>query len=241
MGGTALPDDAAYGRARFGARPRRLLAMAEARIHRAAPFAHFADCARGSGRLMVRRSLNATGRAGKTSGRFALLPLTVLKDPAVTSLDPAVFKVLVAMTGQYSSGNNGALALTLPAAREYGIRSSDTLRRSLKELEARGLIDRTFPGSYRPALPARFAINWQPLNNTEWTRETRTASHSYKAIRAVRPPDPAVPATGPTKPRISFENVAMVPATGPTSAPPWVRPPDTSRYLPLRNAVRAAA
>lgn len=126
-----------------------------------------------------RRFAKAKGRS-QTGGRFALLPLSVLKDPAVTSLDPAVRWVLVALAAQYSGGNNGAISLTLPVAREYGIRSSDTLRRGLSELCERRLIEKTFQGSYTPPLPARYAINWQPLNDTEWTRACRTASHAYR-------------------------------------------------------------
>lgn len=115
-----------------------------------------------------------------TSGRFALLPLSVIKDPAVTTLDPAVRWVLVALAGQFSGGNNGAISLTLAVAREYGIRSSDTLRRGLGVLRERRLIELTFQGSYVPPKPARFALNWLPLNQTEWTCATRVASHAYK-------------------------------------------------------------
>lgn len=179
----------------------------------------------------------------KTGGRFALVPLSVLKDPAVTTLDASVRWVLIALTGQYSGGNNGRLSLTRAVAREYGIRSVDTLRRGLLKLCERGLIEQTHPGSYVPPTPACYALTWQPLDQTEWTRKTRTPSHAYrttgpwtrataaparpyrgtqrsgriprKTINAVRPPDPLGPFTGPFVLIEGAETRRLGPPTGP--------------------------
>ena len=119
------------------------------------------------------RRLKIKGRRGDggSSKRFALLPLQILLHPAVVTLTNAQFRVLVAIAAQYNSHNNGGLAMTRAMAKEFGINSPDTLHRSLSEIERRGLIDRTWPGSRTPPTAARFSINWQPLNKTEWTEE----------------------------------------------------------------------
>ena len=201
---------------------------------------------------------DAKGRS-KTGGRFAMLPLSVLKHPAVTTLEPAARWVLVAMAGQFSGGNNGALALPRTVAREYGVRSADTLKRSLEILCQRGLIEQTHSGSYVPPTAAQYALCWQPINQTQWTRGARTATHAYRLqtwTRATRAPRNARPTRGPRPGRIPKTNCAarsadpLGPPTGPAGphgdplkapfgsahrtdfGPTRVRPPDTSRYLP---------
>lgn len=166
---------------------------------------------------MARRDRWARLRGRSSSGRFALLPQDVLKHPAVTSLSAAVFKVLVAVAAQYSGGNNGALALTRAMAREYGITSNDTLRRSLAILCSRRIIDCTDPGSHVPPRPARYSINWKPLNDTEWTRATRTPSHAYRTICDDLSAGHTGPTTGPTNGSESPKKGVLGPAIGPNS------------------------
>jgi triphosphoribosyl-dephospho-CoA synthetase len=122
----------------------------------------------------------------RESGRFAMLPESVLMHPAVTTAPPAVRWVLVALTAQYNGHNNGALVLTTQVAKAFGIGSVDTLRRGLGDLEQRQLIEKIDPGSYRPPRPARFAITWKPLDATEWCRQS-PAAHAYR--RWVRDPE----------------------------------------------------
>lgn len=125
-----------------------------------------------------------------------MLPHCVLKHSSVTTLDPAVRWVLVALAGQYNGHNNGAISLGRAAAREYGVRSADTLFRALRVLCDRRLAEMIFPGSRVPPLPARYALTWLPVNATEWTSAVRTPSHAYrqadwsgKSGFDVRPPD----------------------------------------------------
>lgn len=109
-----------------------------------------------------------------------MLPLSVLRHPSVTTLHAAVRWVLVALAAQYTGRNNGALTLTRAAAREYGIASSDTLNRGLTELERRGLVMRTDPGSYMPPRPARFALTWRPLDDTDYSCANKIPSFDYR-------------------------------------------------------------
>lgn len=149
-----------------------------------------------------------------------MLPLSVLKHAAVAALDPAARWVLVALAGQFSGGNNGGLSLTRAVAREYGINSSDTLTRGLQALCEAGLAERTYLGSYRPPAPARYALTWHPMNRTEWTNAAPAATHAYRStIFGDRPPVPAGPAIGPTKPGGGLETARMGPPTGPISQP----------------------
>ena len=118
---------------------------------------------------MAQKRERVQGR--KESGRFARLPHSILMHPSVTSLPAAMFRVLVAVVAQYDGRNNGALALPLSSARGFGITSANTLSRGLREIQARGLVLQTDPGSYTPPLPARYAVTWLPTDNTPWTKK----------------------------------------------------------------------
>ena len=95
--------------------------------------------------------------------RYALLPDEVLTAPAVVSLPPAAFRVLVTLTAQYNGHNNGRLSLPLSAARGYGVRSADTLHRALNELINRGLIERMHQGGLGLGC-SRYSLAWRDLD-----------------------------------------------------------------------------
>lgn len=114
----------------------------------------------------------------RESGHFALLPDDLLRHPAVTTLGHAHLRVLIALAAQCRSSNYGALCLSREQAKEYGVNSPDTLMKAVRELEHRGLIERTYPGSFIPPESARFALGWRDINNTSWTRQAR-ASRRY--------------------------------------------------------------
>ena len=118
---------------------------------------------------MAVNRLKAKGR--RETGRFVMLPHHIIQHSSVTTLHAACRWVLVALVAQYDGKNNGALALPMPTAKQFGIASSNTLNRSLRELEKRGLVQQTFPGSYHPPLVARYAITWKPIDETQWTRK----------------------------------------------------------------------
>jgi hypothetical protein len=103
-------------------------------------------------------------RAKPLVGPFAQLPVDVLTSAAVRTLPHIAHRVLVALTAQYHGGRNGSLTLTRRTARDYGIGDAHALGASLRELEDRGLIVRTRPGSRLPPRSAMYAISWRPID-----------------------------------------------------------------------------
>ena len=117
-------------------------------------------------------------RRGRQRGRFAMLPLAVLDKPAVLTLHHAHFRVLVLLAAQYTGSNNGALGLSKSQAATQGV-TNKTLYRALSALEERGLISQTYPASRVPPRPTMYAITWKKLDDTDYSRKTRTPTHEY--------------------------------------------------------------
>jgi hypothetical protein len=107
----------------------------------------------------------AKGRRGGETERFAKIPVSVLESIAVTTLNHAAFRILTILAAGYWGGNNGALALTPAYARRYGLTSRQTIYDSLKELEARGLIECTRRGMKVKNIFTLYALGWMPINN----------------------------------------------------------------------------
>jgi hypothetical protein len=118
----------------------------------------------------------------KTSaGRFAMLPLALLQHIAVITLTHAAFRVLVLLAAVYNGKNNGAIGITADQAADAGIGSDKTLYRALRDLEQRKLIRQTYPASRIPPRPTMWALEWLPVDDTDYSTTTRTASHDYRA------------------------------------------------------------
>jgi DNA-binding PadR family transcriptional regulator len=98
---------------------------------------------------------------------FARIPVSVLQSPAVMTLNHAAFKVLVILASQWRGGNNGTLALTESFARKYGLAGRDTLYRSLRDLEQRGLIVRTRQGMKSKRLFTLWALGWESITHRD--------------------------------------------------------------------------
>ncbi|MDN5863970.1 MAG: PadR family transcriptional regulator [Gammaproteobacteria bacterium] len=128
--------------------------------------------------------MSAKGRRRLTSGKFAMLPERVLESEAVRTLSHAAFRVLVLLTKAYNGRNNGALGLTVAQAKREGIGSDNTLYSALRTLEERGLIQRTASPSRVPPRPAMYLLTWQPVNDTEYSRQRNVPAHSYQQWRA---------------------------------------------------------
>ncbi len=121
------------------------------------------------------------------AGRFAKLPLTVLDQAAVINLHHAAFRVLVLMAAQFTGYNNGALGLSKSQAAKQNI-SNKTLYKALATLEARGLIEQTYPASRVPPRPTMYALTWISIDDTEWSRSTRIPTHTYRDWQPPRKP-----------------------------------------------------
>ena len=106
-------------------------------------------------------------------------PTVVLEHEAVTTLHNAAFRVLVLLSKQFTGHNNGAIGLSKAQASEHGI-SNKTLYKALHDLEARGLIEMTYPASRVPPRPTMYALSWLPKDNTNYSNGTSKPSNKYR-------------------------------------------------------------
>jgi hypothetical protein len=106
-------------------------------------------------------------RRSRSSERFARIPLSVLESEAVTTLEHAAVHVLLILASQYWGGNNGSLALTEQYARPFGFRGRDTIYRSLRELEKRGLIVCTRRGMKIKNVFTLYALGWEDIHSRD--------------------------------------------------------------------------
>lgn len=127
--------------------------------------------------------MNGKGKRRWTPKRFAMIPCDLFTEPAVSTLDHAAYRVLTLLAGQFRGRNNGALGFTAQQASECGIASDNTFYRALRTLSDRGLIELTYPASRVPPRPAMYALAWLPLDDTEYSKATRTPSFSYRTWR----------------------------------------------------------
>lgn len=140
----------------------------------------------------------------KKGERFAKLPVELLKDPAVTTLPHAAFRVLAIFAAGYKGDNNGTLACTDTWMRQFGMVSRDTLYAAIHQLLERGLIEVTRPGIKHRKVATLYAITWQELNyrDGQILGRFRPASHAYKQWKAPERTKKKVPdrrkATTPT-------------------------------------------
>lgn len=124
-------------------------------------------------------------------GPFAMLPVDVLRTQAWRTLPHQARSVLVVLAAQYSGRDNGSVTLTRRTATDYGLGRPETLYRSLNELQARGLIVRTRPGTRIPPRSAMYALTWRQINeplrhDPHDVRPTLAPSHTYASWTATR-------------------------------------------------------
>jgi hypothetical protein len=115
-----------------------------------------------------------------SSGRFAMIPLAVFQHVAVQTLTHAMFRVLISLAAAFNGHNNGALGVTAAQAKESGGISRATLYGALRELESRGLIEKTFEASRVPPRPTMYALSWLAINDTDYSKATPRPSHAYR-------------------------------------------------------------
>jgi len=99
-----------------------------------------------------------------------MLPVRVLIAGAFKTLPVGYQRVLWILAAQYDGGNNGDLALTRKMAKHFGLNNERQRSHGLKELEVRGLIEKTrqgglsYGGIRRPTL---WALTWRPIDYSD--------------------------------------------------------------------------
>lgn len=116
-----------------------------------------------------------------------MLPLTVMLSTAFKTMPVGYQRVLWLLAAQYDGTNNGNLALTRKGAKHFGLNDERTRSRGLRELEKRGLIEKTKQGGIASGAkhPTLWALTWQPVQYDGGERRgvVRLASHAYSSWR----------------------------------------------------------
>jgi hypothetical protein len=101
--------------------------------------------------------------------RFAALPVAVLTHAAFTTLPVGFQRVLWLLAAEFNGYNNGNLALTRKQALEYGLNNERHRSHGLRELERRGLIEKTRQGLLATGarVPTLWALAWHPTHYLE--------------------------------------------------------------------------
>ena len=119
-------------------------------------------------------------RRKRNGKRFAMVPTDLIEHVSVVTLKHSARWLLVLLAAEYRGKNNGAIGITPKQAAERGIRSEVTFYEALNELQSRGLIEQTRPGSRVPPRPAMFALSWLAIDDTAFSIGTRTPSYAYR-------------------------------------------------------------
>lgn len=117
---------------------------------------------------MSDRRRRLKGRKSGQSERFAMIPVSILVHPAFKTLPVGFQRVLWLLAAQYEGNNNGNLSLTRKQARHFGLNNERHRTQGLKELERRGLIEKTRPGGIASGgkLPTLWALAWRQIEFT---------------------------------------------------------------------------
>jgi len=110
----------------------------------------------------------ARSKGDKPSGKFAAVPLSLVKSPEFRSLGGNAVKLLLAIYAQYNGNNNGDLCAAWSVMHEqYGFSSRGTLNRALRELLETELIVRTREGYFQNpgGRCSLYAVTWLPVHD----------------------------------------------------------------------------
>lgn len=94
-----------------------------------------------------------------------MLPLRVMIHDAFKTMPIGYQRVLWLLAAQYDGSNNGNLALTRKQARHFGLNNERHRSQGLRELERRGLIEKTRQGGIASGskLPTLWALTWHSI------------------------------------------------------------------------------
>jgi hypothetical protein len=113
---------------------------------------------------------------------FIPLPLEILGCEKYCSLSPYSVKLLFDMLSQFKYGKNGDLCASWSVMSKKGWVSRDTLNNALKDLLAKGFIEKTRQGYRRVC--SLYAVTWLPIDLCDGkldVPETKVASKKWKA------------------------------------------------------------
>jgi hypothetical protein len=108
-------------------------------------------------------------KRARISERFAMLPLSVMISEAFKTLPAGYQRVLWLLAAQYDGTNNGDLALTRKQAAHFGLNNERHRSNGLRELEARGLIEKTRQGGIAAGtkFPTLWALTFHSIQHRE--------------------------------------------------------------------------
>jgi hypothetical protein len=122
-------------------------------------------------------------KSRRNKGRFAGIPHRVMDSEEFRGLSGSAVKLLLAMTYQYNSKNNGDLTAAFSYMREKrGFRSPATLSRSLKELLQAELIIKTRHSLFQKTNNkcALFALSWFPIDECSGKLDVKPTKAPHK-------------------------------------------------------------
>jgi len=139
--------------------------------------------------------LRRKGKGRKTTGTFLALPTVVMNNQDFRILSGSGLKTLVMVAAQYNGFNNGDLSAPFSRAKDWGIRSQQTLSKSLKELIERRLLVRTREGRFmNPGRKcALYALTWHPVDECSGKLDvfpTLTPPRSFSLEGKIKLPSP---------------------------------------------------
>ena len=107
--------------------------------------------------------MNKKGRSAR-GGQWIPLPYPLVRSLAWRSLSGAAVRVFLELRTRFNGGNNGDLSLSLGDAADFLAMSKTTAKRAFDELERKGFLINTSPGSWYGRRAATWGVTTEPLH-----------------------------------------------------------------------------
>ena len=107
--------------------------------------------------------MNKKGRSAR-GGQWIPLPYPLVRSLAWRSLSGAAVKVFLELRSRFNGGNNGDLSLSLGDAASLLGLSKTTAKRAFDELERKGFLVNTSPGSWYGRRAATWGVTTEPMH-----------------------------------------------------------------------------
>ncbi len=112
---------------------------------------------------------------------FARIPESVMTSEALRTAPHAALRVLAILLMGKARERNGTMMCTDSYAEKFGMTSRETVYRSLRSLEERGVIVRTRQGMRLRKIPTLWAVTWWPIHYRDGQplEFPEAATHAY--------------------------------------------------------------